>query len=135
AIAFAEAGADVGINYYSHDQEAEEVAAAVRKIGRKALLLKGDVSDLHAVEGMISRLVAEFGHLDAAVSNAAYSDRDLFYQADLEGFRRTVNVTMWGAFNILRTATRQMVSQGGGGSIVIVSSPHAVLAVPRSMPY
>ena len=135
AVAFAQAGADVGLNYFSHDGEAEEVAAEVRKIGRKALLLKGDVADLPAVEGMVSRLVAEFGRLDLAVSNAAYSDRDLFHEADLKGFRRTVDVTMWGAFNILRTATRQMVAQGEGGSIVIVSSPHAVVAVPRSMAY
>ena len=41
--------------------------------------------------------------------NAAYSDRELFYEADLAGFRRTVDVTMWGAFNLLRTATRQMI--------------------------
>ena len=53
----------------------------------------------------------------------------------MQGFRSTVDVTMWGAFNLLRTATRQMIAKGRGGSIVIISSPHAWIPVPRSMAY
>ena len=135
AVAFAEAGANIGLNYFSNDAAAEEVAADIRKFGRKVLLLKGDVADLSAVEGMVSRLAAEFGRLDLAVSNAAFSDREPFYSADLKGFRRTVDVTMWGAFNLLHASTLQMLAQGGGGAIVIVSSPHAVVAFPGAMAY
>ena len=46
---------------------------------------------------MVACAVEEFGKIDIAISNAAYSDRELFYQADLERFRRTVDVTLWGA--------------------------------------
>jgi glucose 1-dehydrogenase len=58
----------------------------------------------------------------------------------MAGFRRTVDVTMWGAFYLTRAAARQMIAQadGGGrqqGSIVLVSSPHAYDAIPRSMAY
>jgi glucose 1-dehydrogenase len=42
---------------------------------------------------------------------------------------------MWGAFYTLRAAVRQMIEQGGGGSIVVISSPHAFTPVPRSMAY
>jgi glucose 1-dehydrogenase len=78
--------------------------------------------------------------LDIAVSNAAYSDREPFHEADMAGFRRTIDVTMWGAFYLLRYATRQMLAQPpkenqARGSIVVVSSPHAYVAVPRSMAY
>lgn len=135
AVALAQAGADVAINYRSHPEEAEEVAAEVRASGCRALLVQADVADYDAVAAMVERTVAEFGRLDLAVSNAASSQREPFYEADLEAFRRTVDVTMWGAFHLLRTSTRQMLAQGGGGSIVIVSSPHAFLAVPRSMAY
>ena len=79
--------------------------------------------------------IKEFGKVDMAVSNAAYSDRDLFYQADMAGFRRTIDVTMWGAFNLLRAATQQMIRQASGGSICIVSSPHAFIPTPRAMAY
>jgi glucose 1-dehydrogenase len=135
AVALGRAGASVAVNYRSHADAAEQVAQAVRDAGSRAMILQGDVADYAAVERMVSDTVAEFGKLDIAVSNAAYSDRELFYEADLAGFRRTVDVTMWGAFHVLRAATRQMIGQGGGGSIVIVSSPHAFIPTPRAMAY
>ena len=42
---------------------------------------------------------------------------------------------MWGAFYGVRAAANQMIRQGRGGSIVVVSSPHAIEAVPTSMAY
>lgn len=135
AVALAQAGADVAINYRSHPEEAEEVAAEVRRLGRRALLLPGDVADHAAVERMVDETASAFGKLSIAVSNAAYSDRDPFVEADLDGFRRTVDVTMWGAFHTLRAAARRMIAQGNGGVVVVVSSPHAWLPIPRSMAY
>ena len=55
--------------------------------------------------------------------------------ADMAGFHRTIDVTMWGAFHGLRASAAQMVAQGGGGSIVIVSSPRAFMPHPGSMAY
>jgi glucose 1-dehydrogenase len=135
AIALAKAGADVAINYRSHADEAETAAQDVRATGRRALLVEADAGDRPAVERMVDQTITHFGRLDIAVTNAVYSDRDIFYQADIEGFERTVQVTMWGAFYTLRAATRQMIEQGDGGSIVVVSSPHAFIPVPRSMAY
>ena len=97
--------------------EAESAAfEEVRRGGRRAVTIQADVSDNGAVEAMVARVVAEFGRLDIAVSNAVYSDREPFYEADLAGFKRTVDVTMWGAFHLLRAAARQMIAQGGGES-------------------
>ena len=53
----------------------------------------------------------------------------------MAGFRRTIDVTMWGAFYLLRAAAQQMIAQGSGGSIVMISSPHAYIPVPNAMPY
>jgi glucose 1-dehydrogenase len=135
AIALAEAGCDVTINYRSGEAEAQEVAAEIGRRGRRAFLDRCDVADGDAVSGMIDRTVAHFGRLDIAVTNAAYSDREPFHEANLEGFRRTIDVTMWGAFHTLRAAARQLIEQGEGGAIVIVSSPHAYVPVPRAMAY
>ncbi len=135
ALEAALAGANVGINYRSHPEEAEQVAAEVRARGGRALLLQADVADQAAVEEMMDRFVEEFGRIDAFVSNAAYSDRQLMVEADLEGFRRTIDVSMWGAFYGVRAASRRMIAQGGGGAIVVVSSPHAVIPIPTAMAY
>ena len=135
ALALARSGAAVGVNYRSHADQAQAVVDEITSAGGKAIALQADVADYEAVQAMVARTVDTFGRLDIAVSNAAYSDRDIFYEADLKGFRRTVDVTMWGAFNLMRTATLQMIKQGGGGAIVIVSSPHAFIPAPRAMAY
>ena len=135
AIELARRGADVAINFRSHPDEAEEAAAEIRALGRKALLVQADVADQAAVEGMVAKTVAELGQLNHFVSNAAYSDLQLMLDADMAGFKRTIDVSMWGAFYGLRASAQQMAKQGRGGSVVIVSSPHAQLAIPTSMAY
>lgn len=135
AVEMARQGANIAINYRSHPEDAEDVARFVREQGRKTLLLQGDVSDQSAVESMVKQTADEFGSLDLFVSNAAYSDRELMIDADLDGFRRTIDVSMWGAFYGVRAAAKQMVAQGHGGAIAVISSPHAVLAIPTSMAY
>lgn len=135
ARALAEAGADVALLDIGHRQQAEESVEAIRAAGRRAMFLETDVGDNASVERAVAEVVAQFGRLDIAVTNAAFSDRAPFYEADLDGFHRTVQVTMWGAFYAMRASARQMMSQGGGGSIVMISSPHAFQPVPRAMAY
>jgi glucose 1-dehydrogenase len=134
-LALAQEGADVAINYLTYPQEAEELAAEVRTLGRKALLCCVDVSDQAAVEAMTDEVMGTWGRLDIFVSNAVYSDRELFYQADLANFRRTIDVTMWGAFHGLRAAANRMIQQGQGGNMVVISSPHARNPIPSCMAY
>jgi glucose 1-dehydrogenase len=135
ALALAHAGADVAVNYLTYEEAAAELAEQIRALGRRALLCPVDVAEQAAVEAMVERIAAELGRLDIFVSNAFYSDEGLFHQADMAGFRRTVDVTMWGAFYGLRASVKQMIRQGQGGTVVIVSSPHAITAFPRCMAY
>ncbi len=135
AIELARNGANVTVNCHSSKDQAEEVAKQIRELGRKALVIAADVSDQSAVEGMVSQTVEEFGSLDLFVSNAVYSDRELMLDANMDGFRRTVEVSMWGAFYGMRASAQQMVKQGTGGAITIISSPHAEIAIPTAMAY
>lgn len=135
ALALARAGADVAVNYLTYPEAAAELAEQIRGLGRRVLLCPVDVADQDAVEAMVGRIAAELGRLDIFISNAFYSDEDLFHQADMPGFRRTVDVTMWGAFYGLRASVNQMIRQGQGGAVAIVSSPHARIAFPRAMAY
>jgi glucose 1-dehydrogenase len=135
AIEMAREGANVAINYHSNKEDAEATAAEVRKLGGQAIILQGDVSRRERVEEMVAETVQAFGRLDVFVSNAVYSDRQLMLEADLNGFQRTIDVSMWGAFYGLRASALQMVRQGQGGAIIVISSPHAVLAIPTAMAY
>lgn len=135
ASLLAQAGADVAINYLHYAVEAELLASQIRALGRRALLLPVDVADQPAVEGMVEKIIDQLGGLDILVANAAYSDEEPFHEADMAGFRRTVDVTMWGSFHCLRAAANAMILQGRGGNIVCVSSIHAVQAFPTCMAY
>lgn len=135
AIECAREGANVAINYRSHPDDAAEVAEQVRELGRKAVVIQADVSEQGAVESMVAQAADELGSLDCFVSNAAYSDRELMVEADMEGFKRTIDVSMWGPFFGVRAASQQMIRQGNGGAITVISSPHAVIAVPTAMAY
>ncbi len=135
ALALAEGGAAVVVNYRTHAEDAEKVVQTIRSAGGQAIAAQGDVSDYAAVERLVQCAVAEFGRLDVAIANAAYSSRKLFWEQELSEIHRTVDVTLWGAFHVLRAATLQMLKQGSGGALLTVSSPHAVMPMPCSMGY
>lgn len=135
ALELAKAGANVAVNYRTHAHEAEETAGEIRSLGTQALVLQGDVASQADVERMVAEVAANWGGLDGYVSNAAYSDRELIVEADMEGFRRTIDVSMWGAFYGVRAAAQQMIKQESGGSIIVISSPHAVIPIPTAAAY
>lgn len=136
AVALAEAGADVALNFYTHHAEAEDTAAHIRtRLSRRVLLFPVDVSDPDAVERMAADVTAAFGRIDLFVSSAVFSEREPFLTADLGAFRKTLDVSLMGAFYGLRACCKRMVAQGTGGAAVIVSSPHAQIAFPNCMAY
>ncbi|HMF11280.1 MAG TPA: SDR family oxidoreductase [Gemmataceae bacterium] len=135
ALALAQEGADVALNYLTWPESAEELAAQIRALGRKTLLCPVDVSDQAAVEAMVAQVLKELGRLDILVTCAVYADEDYFYRADMAGVRRTVDVTLWGTFYALRAAANAMIRQGQGGNIVLVSSIHARMAIPTCAAY
>ncbi|MEZ6089511.1 MAG: SDR family oxidoreductase [Pirellulaceae bacterium] len=135
AIELARAGCDVVVNYFRNAEEAEAVCKTCRDFGVQATAIQADVGLQEDVERLVDEAWKVYDGFDIVVSNAAYSDRELFYQANLDGFRRTIDVTMWGPFYLLRAASLKLIEAGNGGSIVIVSSPHAVQAMPGAMAY
>ena len=56
-------------------------------------------------------------------------------KASMAGFKRTIDVSMWGAFFGVRAASQQMLKQGNGGAITVISSPHANIPIPTAMAY
>ena len=87
------------------------------------------------VERLVDESVELMGGIDIVVSNAVYSDRHLMLESDLDEFRKTIDVSMWGAFYFVRAAAQKMVEAGNGGNIVVISSPHAHMAIPGAMAY
>jgi glucose 1-dehydrogenase len=135
ALEMAKVGASVAVNYLCEDDDSRETEKLLRATGRPAMVCYGDVSEYQKVESNVVAVVEKLGRLDIAVANAAYSVREPFCRAKLDEFRRTVDVTMWGTFNLFRAAANQMIRQSSGGALLAVSSPHAFIAVPSAMAY
>ena len=135
ALAVARAGADVAVNDLPESETLQSVVQECQALGVRSMAMPADLGDRQQVEDGINQVVEQLGGLDVAISNAAYSDRELFHEADLSGFERTIQVTMWGPFYLVRAASRHMIAQKRGGSIVIVSSTHATRPIPGAMAY
>lgn len=71
AVHFAREGADVGISYLSEHSDAQETKRLVEAEGRKCLLIPGDIKSSQVCNAAVDKVVAEFGHLDILVNNAA----------------------------------------------------------------
>lgn len=139
ALSLAEEGAHLLVNYHSHKKEAEDVARAVRNMGRKALIYQADVADRHAVEEMFAAALEFFDHIDIVVANAGMNIPGKVIEAKWEDVLRVIEVSQFGVFHTCQFAAQQIVKQIGagreGGKIIIISSIHEQLAVPASAAY
>jgi 3-oxoacyl-[acyl-carrier protein] reductase len=126
---FAEGGAAVAINTRSSIDEANEVAASLRRQGHKAIAIAADVSDRKAVDAMVQRIADELGHVDILVNNAVAHGYTAFETMSFETWERTLSVTLHGAFHCAQACIPHFV-KAGGGSIVNMGGmfghkPHA----------
>ena len=121
ALALAEAGADVVINCMGNVAAAEEVAEKVRGFGRKALVLKADVSDAAQVQEMFGKIMAEFGRLDILVNNAGTSqDKDIF-EMTYEDWDRIIKTNLTSGM-LCSKAAMEIMKEQNSGRIIFISS-------------
>ena len=98
ALALAEAGADVAVNYATRAAEADAVAGAIRKLGRRASTVRADVSDAAAVTAMLESVARELGRPDVLINNAGIALRRGLDDLTEAEFDRTIAVNLKSAF-------------------------------------
>jgi len=116
-------------------QFAEETAALVRKLGRKALALKVDVRDYHALEQAAKQTSSEFGALDFCVANAGIVRGGSVLTMEEQDFDNIVAVNMKGVFSTVKACSREMVKHGRGGRVIVISSANAEIAGAQASAY
>jgi 3-oxoacyl-[acyl-carrier protein] reductase len=123
ARAFGRNGAKVAINYNASHDEAEAVAAAVREGGGEARLVRGDVTEPSAATQIVAETVAGFGRLDILINNAgALVKRVPVAEYTDDYVEAVLNLNVKQVVRFMREAATQMRKQGGGGSIINLSS-------------
>jgi glucose 1-dehydrogenase len=114
---------------------AEAVAARIRAAGGRTSALALDVRHRAAVDDAVATAVREFGRLDVLLDCAGVSHGGNFLDLDYGEWARVIAVNLTGMFHLGQAAARQMVRQGGGGSIINVTSQLAEVARPERAAY
>jgi 3-oxoacyl-[acyl-carrier protein] reductase len=121
AMALAEAGANVIVNYRSSRAEAERVVERIGALNRRSIAVQADVSSEADVRRLFAEIEAEFGRLDILVNNAGTSQpRDIFEET-LEDWHHIIDTNLTSCFLCSKAAMTIMRDQGSG-RIVNISS-------------
>jgi NAD(P)-dependent dehydrogenase (short-subunit alcohol dehydrogenase family) len=133
AIAYAREGADVLISYVEEDDDAQETARLVEDAGRKAVLVRGDISDAQHCRDIVARAVEEFGRVDVLVNNAAYQmTHQSLEEIPDEEWDYTVAINVSAMFHLCKAAVPHMAP---GSSIIGSSSVNSDMPSPTLAPY
>ena len=126
ALMLAENGADIAVNFAGSTTAAEAVAAEIEKMGRKAILVQGDVSKADVCAEIVDKVVSELGHIDILVNNAGITRDTLLLRMKEEDWDAVLNTNLKGVFNCTKAAVKYMAKQRSG-SIVNISSVVALM--------
>lgn len=135
AVAFAQAGFDVGITYLGSEQGAKDVCNEIQAEGGRAAATQLDLSDPSVAPSTIADLIDRLGGCDAFVNNAGSGHGDAFLDLSLETWQDVINIDLTGAFLSAQTAAKKMVEAGNRGAIVNVTSVHEHVPLGNSSAY
>ena len=134
AIALADAGADVVVNYIGGEQPAMDVVKVIGAAGGRAVAIQADVSKADQVEAMFQRTITEFGTVDILINNAGLQKDAPIDEMTLEQWNIVIGVNLTGQFLCAREAIREFKRRGvvkeisvSAGKIICISSVHEVI--------
>ena len=121
AVQFAREGAAVAIGART-ESYLDEVRAEIEADGGRVVAVPTDIADRAHCDRIIAAAVDAFGGVDSVVQNGFYSPAfEVFENADLDDWKRAMDVNLWGSLNLAQAAV-PFLKERGGGSIVFVNS-------------
>jgi NAD(P)-dependent dehydrogenase (short-subunit alcohol dehydrogenase family) len=135
AIALAEAGADIAVNYRRDTEAANETLAAIHALGRKAIAYSAAVEKWDEDVAMVDKVVADFGAIDILVNNAGIASRGhSVADTDPLEMERVVRVHAFGPHYLSKLVLPHMRGRGRG-DIIMISSVATLFHSANGGPY
>jgi 3-oxoacyl-[acyl-carrier protein] reductase len=135
ALALADEGADVAVNYRRRADEAERTVKEIQGRGREAFAIQADVGDFAAVAAMVDAVLARWGRIDVAVANSGVASRvEPVAIIDPANWNRVIGTNLNGVFHTLRCVAPSMIERRSG-VMLAVSSIGADTCQPGGAPY
>jgi len=128
ALKLAEQGADIVVNYFRHNQAAEQTASEIKALGVKAELIKANVGDPEKIAEMFETIRESFGRLDILISNAASGLSSSALELDSKKWDWTMDINAKAFLFCAQQAAKLM--KGRGGKMVSISSMGSHRAIP-----
>lgn len=130
ALALAEAGADIVINYVSSKDAAIELGHQIHDMGRSVAVIRADVSEREDVDEMIGEIKMTFGSLDIVVSNAATGGFRPLINTTERNFEAAMNVNVRPVIYLIQAALPLLQLAEQRAKVIAISSHGSFLALP-----
>lgn len=134
ALALADLGANVAVNYAGSEAAAAQVVEEIRAKGVEAIALKANVGQTVEADELIKQVLDAFGRIDILVNNAGITRDNLIMRMKEEEFDQVIETNLKGVFNCLKAVTRPMMKQRYG-RIINISSVVGALGNPGQANY
>ncbi|MEE2701868.1 MAG: 3-oxoacyl-ACP reductase [Thermodesulfobacteriota bacterium] len=121
ALAFAEAGAKLVLNYVSNQEAAEITAEEVAAVGSEAIIVQADVKDFEACQTLGEEAIKQYGKVDFLVNNAGINRDITFSRMSQEEWSEVINTNLGALFNMSKAVVPHM-RDAGSGVIISISS-------------
>ena len=121
ALKLAKLGCNIIINYSSNESKANEVVSLVKDMGRDAIAIKADVSDMNECKLVVDKSIEKFNSIDILVNNAGITRDNLLMRMTEDEWDDVFRVNMKGTFNITKSLIRTMIKQKNCSIINIAS--------------
>lgn len=121
ALYLAQCGADIAVSCRDHESEADPLADKIKKLGRKMLAIKCDVTDHDDVARMVETVVAEFGKLDILVNNAGINRDGVIWKMTEEMWDTVLDTDLKGYFSFIRAVAPHFRGQKSGKIVNVAS--------------
>jgi NAD(P)-dependent dehydrogenase (short-subunit alcohol dehydrogenase family) len=135
SIALAEAGADVVLGYHANELRAQETVREIERLGRHAHARQCDMKDPAQVRGLMAGTIETLGGIDVVVGNAGMHYRRPFLEISSDEWDEVIDTDLRGPFILAQVAARQMIEQGTGGRIIMITSISESVAYPNLIHY
>ena len=134
AVRLASEGAFVGVNHLPSTDPGETLRR-IEAAGGQGIPVAADMRDPAAVTAMVKEVARRGGRLDYVVSNAAINPFMPWDTTSIEAFDELFEVNVRGAWVVCTEGARQMIAEGHGGAIVLMSSISAHVGAPTQVAY
>jgi glucose 1-dehydrogenase/3-oxoacyl-[acyl-carrier protein] reductase len=132
---FAQEGADVLINDLKADERCEELAAEVRAMGRRAVVVQGDVSKREDVDRVFAAAAKELGPIDVLVNNAGIETIIPFLELTDEQWQSVTEVNLKSQWMCAQAFCRQAIKLNRKGAVINIGSIQAARVLPGRTHY